>query len=87
MRKEWSMQTLRKRNVLRLIYVLCYSSLLGYSHGMGENIPNLWKRKGFWDMIFYLKIHNWNQLFSSLSRSKHLSLIQGLETMPYGSSG
>lgn len=28
-----------------------------------------------------------NFCFSSVSRFKHLSLIQGLETMPYGLSG
>lgn len=52
MRKEWSVQTLRKSNALGLIYVLCYSSLLGCPHGMGENIHNSWKRKGVLDMIF-----------------------------------
>lgn len=40
MRKEWSVQTLRKSNALGLIYGLCYSSLLGYPRGMGENIHN-----------------------------------------------
>lgn len=40
MRKEWSVQTLRKSNALGLIYVLCCSSLLGQPHGMGENIHN-----------------------------------------------